>query len=140
MNTEHDTEMLLVEFVIPGEAPSSLNLREHWAATSDRARAVRSKVRLVAPKWRQPAPLCVRMTRCGFRLLDGDNLQGALKAHRDAVAAWLKIDDASPLVEWTYDQTTSSDEKRHGVAVELLQRGSIIIQRVEMPVTVPPVL
>lgn len=134
--TTHETEQLLVEFVIPGEAPSSLNLREHWAAASDRAKMVRSKVRLVAPKWKSPAPLCVRLTRSGFRILDSDNLQGALKAHRDAVAAWLRIDDASPLVEWLYEQTSTSDEKRHGVAVEVLQRGSIIIQRVEMPMLV----
>ena len=130
----HETEVLRVSFVIPGEAPSSLNLREHWAAKSDRHKAIQSKVRLVAPRWQGPAPVCIRLTRTGYRRLDGDNLQGALKAHRDAVAAQLRIDDATPLVEWQYEQVTDSDEKNHGVAVEILTRGHAA------PLSVPPVL
>ena len=136
----HETEQLLCDFFIPGGVPSKLNLREHWAAASDRAKRVRSNTRLVAPRLRGPAPLCVKLTRYGFRKLDGDNLQGALKAHRDAVAAWLRIDDASPLVEWLYEQTTTPDERKHGVSVELVQRGSIIVQRVEVPIDVLPIL
>jgi hypothetical protein len=36
--------------------------------------------------------------------LDGDNLQGSLKACRDGVADWLKVDDRDPRVTWLYEQ------------------------------------
>lgn len=39
--------------------------------------------------------------------LDGDNLQGALKACRDGVADWLGVDDRDPAVTWQYRQRRS---------------------------------
>ena len=114
--------LLLLTFVVPGEAPSTLNLREHWSAAADRAKRTHSKVKLVAPRLRGSAPLCIRLTRTGYRRLDGDNLQGALKAHRDAVAKAYRFDDACPLVEWLYAQETDSDEQKHGVVVEVFCR------------------
>ena len=118
----HEAHVLLASFTIPGDAPSTLNMREHWAAAADRVKRTRAKVRLVAPRLRGPAPLCIRLTRVGHRKLDGDNLQGALKGHRDGVASLYRVDDASPLVEWQYEQRTSSDEAAHGVTVELFSR------------------
>lgn len=134
----HETETVLLSFVIPGEAPSTLNLREHWAAKNNKARAIRAKVRLLAPRWLGPAPICVRLTRAGFRQLDGDNLQGALKAHRDAVAAYLRVDDGSPMLEWQYAQETNGNPENHGVHVEVFNRSMLIIERVELPEVVPP--
>ena len=50
----------------------------------------------------------VTLTRIGSRLLDDDNLRGALKAVRDAVAGWLGLDDGprSPIT-WSYRQETT---------------------------------
>jgi hypothetical protein len=44
------------------------------------------------------------MTRVAPRSLDDDNLRGALKGHRDSLAATLRVDDKTPLVEWRYLQ------------------------------------
>lgn len=109
----------LATFVIPGDVPSTPNMREHWAQRSKRAAAVKRKVLLMGGKFRAalPALLVIELVRTGARKLDGDNLQAALKAHRDAVAAILRIDDASPLVRWEYGQTTNSDAKKHGTTV-----------------------
>lgn len=48
-------------------------------------------------------PCVVTLTHVG-PAMDGDNLQRAFKALRDAVAAWLGVDDADPRVRWEYDQ------------------------------------
>lgn len=92
------------EFIIPGEAPSTPNLREHWAAKSKRIAAQRAKVKRRAPEWTVPSPVVITLTRVAPRELDDDNVRGALKAHRDAVAAWLRVDDRTPLIEWKYAQ------------------------------------
>lgn len=107
-----------VEFFIPGEAPSAPNLREHWAVKARRAKAVGRKVATIggASLKTFPALLAVQLERIGARLLDDDNLRGALKAHRDAIARALRVDDATPLVRWEYSQQTDS---KHGVKVRL---------------------
>lgn len=52
-----------------------------------------------------PNRIEVRLVRLAPGLLDDDNLRGALKAVRDAVAAWIGIDDRNPIASWAYDQT-----------------------------------
>jgi hypothetical protein len=94
----------MIEFTIQGVAPSTPNLREHWAATAKRVKAQRAAVARKMPAWSEGPLLIVRLTRVGPRLLDTDNLAAALKGHRDAVAARLRVDDASPLVKWEYHQ------------------------------------
>ena len=46
----------------------------------------------------------VRLTRISPRLLDSDNLEGALKAVRDGVADGLGINDRDPRVRYVVDQ------------------------------------
>jgi len=94
----------MIEFTIPGAAPSTPNLREHWATKAKRVKAQRAAVGRKMPKWTEGPLLIVRLTRVGPRPLDTDNLATALKGHRDAVAARLRVDDASPLVRWEYHQ------------------------------------
>ena len=49
--------------------------------------------------------LDITLRRCSpSRGLDADNLQGALKAVRDGVADWLRIDDGSARISWIYEQ------------------------------------
>lgn len=63
----------------------------------------------------------VRVVREGVRLLDTDNLAGAAKHLRDAIAEWLGVDDGprGP-VAWVVEQR---QQRGYGVEVELLTRG-----------------
>lgn len=94
----------MIDVIIQGEAPSTPNLREHWAAKAKRTRAQRAKVMAKMPPWPSGPLLFIRLTRVAPMALDTDNLAGALKGHRDAVAARLRVDDGSPLVHWSYAQ------------------------------------
>lgn len=94
----------MIEFTIPGSAPSTPNLREHHMARARRVKAQRAAVARKMPKWTDGPLLVVRLTRVGPRALDTDNLAAALKGHRDAVAARLRVDDATPLMRWEYAQ------------------------------------
>lgn len=86
---------------------SKLNQRVHWAA---KARETKDERDATWIAWQTSGilavdlPAQVLLTRIGPRELDDDNLQGALKAVRDQVAAGMGVDDSDPLVEWTYDQ------------------------------------
>lgn len=94
----------MIRFVIPGDAPSTANLRDHYMVRAKRTKAQRAKVARLMPAWKEGPLLVIRLTRVAPRHLDTDNLAAALKGHRDAVAAKLRIDDATPLVRWEYDQ------------------------------------
>lgn len=110
---------------LPKPLPSAANLREHWAARAKRVKAQRLAVRC-AWSWRKakydlPAfPLVVTLTRVSPRALDpGDNLPGSMKAHRDELAAILRIDDRDPRVAWVYRERRGG-VREHAVEVELL--------------------
>lgn len=89
------------------------NDREHWAAKARRVKKERGTVAWSVRAGFGPAadvslPLVVTLTRVApSDGLDGDNLQGALKASRDGVADWLEVDDADPRVNWQYAQRRS---------------------------------
>lgn len=97
------TALLFVR--VPMAVPSASNLREHWRSRARRVKAQRfvttAHLRAMKPP---PLPLTVVLTRAAPRRLDDDNLRGALKAVRDAVAAWLGVDDGSSAVRWEYGQ------------------------------------
>lgn len=93
-----------VSFTIPIKAPSTPNLREHFMVRAKRTDSQKRAARAACPVWSSGPLLVVRLTRVAPRVLDGDNLQGALKAVRDGLALWLRVDDASPLVRWEYGQ------------------------------------
>ncbi len=51
-------------------------------------------------------PWAVEITRVGPRVMDDDNATASAKGVRDAVAAWLEVDDgAVDLVRWTVTQS-----------------------------------
>lgn len=106
---------------LPLRTVSGLNVREHWRT---RARRVKLERQAVVFAWTfkerrwvagNGPPYRVRLTRLGPRRLDSDNVQGALKAVRDQVAALLGIDDGSPLVTWEYAQEVGP----YGVRIEV---------------------
>jgi hypothetical protein len=88
---------------------SGLNAREHWRKRAKRVRMEREVVQIsLYTRKPPPLPCTITLTRCApSRGLDGDNLQGALKAVRDQVAVWLGCDDRDPRVEWRYEQQRS---------------------------------
>lgn len=102
------------------EAPvliqSAQNLREHHHARGKRVAREREAVTVAlwAHAGRTGGPvllashgrLLVGFTRLATRLLDDDNLISGCKASRDAVAAWLGVDDRDPRITWGYDQRT----------------------------------
>lgn len=94
------------EVTIPLRASGSQNAREHHFAKARRVKKERDRAMLFTaklPALVEPA-LLVTLTRVGPRGVDGDNLQASLKSVRDGVARRLKVDDASPLVRWAYEQ------------------------------------
>lgn len=103
--------------------PSSSNLREHWAVKAHRAKLHRTAGKTIGidilsrGRIARPAKTdhyTVTLTRMSPRLLDDDNLRGALKSVRDGVADALGIDDRDQRVEWHYKQEKS---KQIGVFV-----------------------
>ncbi len=100
---------------LPLRTTRGLNSREHHMARSRRVKAEHEAVTwaLIQAHGRQPPfapPLVVTLTRYSPSIgLDDDNLQGALKAVRDAIAAWLGIDDKhTAQVRYAYAQQRKS--------------------------------
>lgn len=61
-------------------------------------------------------PWHVEIVRHGPRTLDDDNATASAKGVRDAVAAWLEVDDGSvDLVRWTVRQSSGP----HGVTIRI---------------------
>jgi len=67
-------------------------------------------------------PCVVTMTRHSAGTLDDDNLRSALKGVRDGIADRLGVDDASPAVEWKYEQAACK-RGTYGVSVQIEETG-----------------
>ena len=101
----------MVQLDLSLQTKSELNQREHWATKARRVKMQRGVVTMalrqyghVLDELRTAPRVRVLLVRMSPRKLDDDNLRGALKAVRDAVAAWVGIDDGSERYEWHYDQ------------------------------------
>lgn len=90
--------------LVPIRTYSTLNSRVHWAERAKRTKREREAVTLALLGRPLRIPCTVTLTRIGPRKLDGDNLQGALKGVRDAVATAFRLDDADPRITWEYGQ------------------------------------
>lgn len=96
-----------MRLTIPLKTGRGLNGREHHMARHRRVAGERSAVQWVLNTMKAPAGAVVVLLRRvspSSRGLDGDNLQGSLKAVRDQVASWLGKDDADTLIQWQYAQ------------------------------------
>lgn len=101
---------------IPLKTSSGLNAREHFAVRSKRVKREREAVSWTLVQHERPTvPCSVTLTRVAPSSgLDDDNLVGSLKAVRDEIAAWLKVDDKDRMtVRYRYAQ------KRGPWAVEI---------------------
>lgn len=102
---------------IPMRLPSAANLREHWRVRHRRTKEQRTLVTMFLGSRTPPAfPLTVRLTRIAPRALDGDNLQSAFKAIRDAVAAWIGVADNHAGIVWEYGQAKGK-AKEYGILI-----------------------
>ena len=98
---------MTLKLSIPLRTGRGLNDRMHFMARARKVKAERLAVGLVLNTHKAPAgPVTVNLGRVSpsAKGLDKDNLQGALKAVRDQVAAWLGRDDADDSITWNYGQ------------------------------------
>lgn len=95
-----DAGGLVVE--VPGLALKvTLNSRMHWSKRGAAVAAQRAAVRSAMRFQTCPSLPCeVTITRVGPRVLDDDNAVASCKGVRDAVAAWLGVDDGDARVTW----------------------------------------
>lgn len=98
-----------LSITVPCVVVSEANQRCHWAARHRRFKAQKlafqtalSILGLHPHFWGEP--VTITMTRIGGKPLDSDNLSGSCKGLRDAVAAWLQIDDGDSRLTWKYEQ------------------------------------
>lgn len=61
----------------------------------------------------------VAIVAATHRRLDGDNLAAGYKPLRDAIAAWLGVDDTDDVVEWSYGQVRCSGDEGTIVTVRI---------------------
>jgi hypothetical protein len=98
--------------MIPGlKLVSEANASEHWRVKAKRVAQQKLVVTGTLNRIQRPTlPVHVEITRIAPRMLDSDNLQGAAKAVRDAIARWLCVDDAdwkaTSRVTWEVRQET----------------------------------
>lgn len=108
--------------IIPLRTVSENNQREHWATKAKRVAAHRNSTKIVVGmsllKFRNVPQYwsgftVIQLTRHSPRALDGDNLNGALKAVRDGVTDALKFGDdrESTKLAWLYDQRQAKDHE-----------------------------
>lgn len=95
---------------IPGlRLDVTANSRLHWAARAAKVKRQRAIVGLMLRAVDRPTlPCVVTITRRSPGTLDDDNAVSSAKATRDAVAAWLAVDDRDPRVTWRVEQERGS--------------------------------
>ena len=99
--------MSTLSITVPLRTVSAANMREHHMARAKRVKAERWAVGVHLNRYKPPTMPCVVMlgrVSKAYRMLDDDNLRGALKAVRDEVARWLGVDDGDDRVIWRYAQ------------------------------------
>jgi hypothetical protein len=99
-----------IEFMLPLRTVSLTNQRGHWAKRARRSAHERALVAAVwtttggNPVLRPGETATVTLTRVAPRVLDDDNVRGAMKSVRDEIAECVGVDDRDPRVKWLYVQ------------------------------------
>lgn len=117
-----------ISVIVPVAVVSEANQREHWAVKVKRKQKQQfATVCVLAGRRPKPVgPLTITLTRRmgkdglgrkNVKLMDSDNLAGAFKHIRDALAKWLGRDDGDPSLTWLYRQEPS-DRREVGVRIE----------------------
>lgn len=122
-STRHATEPVVrtqtgfhwsITFRLPVRVLSEANRHrsEHWSR-QHRRKTVQAEtlgaaflaMMFALEPTRLPKPLTVTWTHVGPKM-DSDNLARAFKGLRDAMAAWLGVDDGDDRVGWKYERRT----------------------------------
>lgn len=105
---------------IPSRANANLHHFKRAALVQRQRKLVLSDLRFLAVH--PGLPCTIELVRVAPRPLDDDNLRGALKAHRDAVAEWLGCkDDRDPQVRWLYGQRKDRRPGYTAAAITIVQ-------------------
>lgn len=97
------------------------NARAHWTATATKRARERQVIGAALARVVPPAgPWRVTITRVGPRAMDDDNRTASAKGVRDALAAWLGIDDGDERAAWEV-----RGEVARGYAVRVQIEGSV---------------
>lgn len=108
--------------MLPIQTVLGQNAREHPMVRHKRVKTEKQAVHYSLYGKPKPAIPCdVLLTRVSPNKCDDDNLSGAMKAIRDAIAAWLGVDDGSDLVKYRYAQARGP-RGHHEVRIEFLER------------------
>ena len=130
-----------LEVVVPVHTVSELNCRDHWRERHRRAKQQKELTTLLLrtsvkfDRQAMPPPYRVRLVRVSPRpIRDSDNLYSSTKAVRDAVAAFLGVNDADLVrgaeVSWSVEQRS---EPKYAVCIEIESAG----QADPHPITCP---
>ena len=116
----------MISFELPIHIVSEANKREHWAVKAKRVKEQRglvaAKVKSEGGDTLESHPwLRVILTRIAPRMLDGDNLQGAMKAMRDGIADVICVNknDRDTRITWGYRQEKRKP-KEYAIKVEII--------------------
>lgn len=116
----------MIEWILPIKTVSESNSSEHWSKKHKRHKAQRHRISVAFMEHRKPIqlPCTITMTRLAPRKLDDDNLRGALKWIRDAIADQIipgkacgRADD-DERITWQYGQESA---KEQGVKITFSQ-------------------
>lgn len=111
----------MIDLILPIRTISESNQREHWASRYRRRKQQRESARLGMRQVPRPDwdVMTVRLGRIAPRRMDSDNLAGALKAVRDGICDWLRIDDGDSRLAFVYHQTRGGP-KEYAVRVQIV--------------------
>jgi len=118
--------VLIVE--LPIDTKSEANSRDHWSVKAKRAAKQRRDAKYLCAinlkgfKAPHDSTLRVQLVRIAGRKLDDDNLRSALKAVRDGIADYLKIDDGSDKIKWEYEQMYLPKTKSIMMTIEVIDK------------------
>ena len=110
---------MITTISIPLHTVSEMNIKEHWAKSHSRHKEQKKMIFLSLHCYEIPRtlPVTITMTRLSSRFLDDDNLQGAFKYVRDAIAEHFipglavgRADD-DKRITWKYSQR--KDKKKY---------------------------
>lgn len=105
-----------------GVTPNQVR-RWHWSKTRKAVAKVRSDVTAVLSQQDKPElPVKVTMTRCSSGVLDSDGAIGSMKNVRDAIAAWIGVDDSDKRIEWHVEQRKVT-RKEAGTVIRIEECG-----------------
>lgn len=99
-----------IHISLPIETISEANTRDGWRKKAQRVKNQRFEAKVICrnkyPNFKllREDKLEIKLTRVSIRTMDDDNLCSALKAVRDGIADWLRIDDGSERIKWVYAQ------------------------------------